>query len=145
MASAPRIDTGTLTSEVSIAAARLHRRLIAERAVDELSDTQSAVLSAITKNGPRTQRELSDLQRVTAPSMTQAVNSLAALGYVTREPDPSDGRKVLVTPTKRGEEVAAEGRRRHRTWLAGHLDSLSAAERDTLQKAAVILRGIADS
>jgi DNA-binding MarR family transcriptional regulator len=43
--------------------------------------------------------------------MAELVDSLQALGYVERRPDPDDGRAKLVRLTKTGREAIGEGRR----------------------------------
>jgi DNA-binding MarR family transcriptional regulator len=138
----PTIDE--LGTELRMAVGRLYRRLRAERADDQLGDTHSAVLGRLVKEGPQTLRQLSDHERVTPPSMNQTVNWLATAGYVVREADPSDGRKVLVTPTPTGTALALETRRRRHAWLNARLQMLSPPERQTLLAAARVLRGIAD-
>jgi hypothetical protein len=54
---------------------RLYRRLRAERAGDQISDSQLSVLALLVREGPRTLRELSDREHVTPPSMNQTVNA----------------------------------------------------------------------
>ena len=135
-------DLGT---ELRGAVVRLYRRLRAEKSDDQLSENLSVALGYLVKRGPLTLRELSDLERVAPPSMNQTVNALAALGYVERTPDPTDGRKVLISATDTGAEVGLATRRRRHEWLGGHLDQLTDAERATLLEAARIIRTIADS
>jgi len=127
------------------AVGRMYRRLRAERGSDELNDTQFTVLAMVTREGPRTPSELGTFAGVTPPSMHQAIGCLVDAGLVVREPDPHDGRKVLVVPTATGEQFADEVRRRRHEWLGARLDALSPEERQTLAAAARILRDIADS
>ena len=137
-------DTEDLGAEVRSGVARLYRRLRAERADDRWSDTQLAVLNALMRRGPQSLRELSNREQVTPPSMNQAVNGLAQAGYVVREADPEDGRRVLLSATAEGERVASELRQRRNAWLDGRLGALTAVERSTLLDAARILRRIAE-
>jgi DNA-binding MarR family transcriptional regulator len=137
-------DTDDLGAELRGGVARLYRRLRAERADDRWSDTQLAVLNTLMRRGPQSLRELSDRERVTPPSMNQAVNGLADAGYVVRTPDPEDGRRVLLSATAEGERVASELRQRRNAWLDGRLAALTAEERSTLLAAARIQRRIAE-
>lgn len=130
--------------ELRTAIARLYRRLRAEKADDQLGDTHSSVLMLLTREGPRTLRQLSDFARVTPPSMSQTVNSLAAAGYVVRRKDPADRRKVLLVPTAAGIALAGETSRRRHDWLGQQLEGLSNADNQSLVKATRILRKIAD-
>ncbi len=88
-----------LATDLQGAVARIYRRVKAEMSDDQLGQTQSTVLSYVTKHGPQTLRALSERERVTPPAMNQTVNALQAAGLVTRGPDPTDGRKVLVAAT----------------------------------------------
>jgi DNA-binding MarR family transcriptional regulator len=142
---APEATVEELGRELTVAIARLHRRLRAEKADDQMPDTQSSVLAFLTREGPHTLRQLSDRERVTPPSMNQTVNSLAEAGYVVRQQDPTDGRKVLFVPTPAGVALAAETRRLRHAWLNAHLQDLPPETLRTLLDAARTLRQIADA
>jgi DNA-binding MarR family transcriptional regulator len=76
--------------------------------------------------------------------MNRRVNALEAGGYVTREGSPDDGRKVVVRVTAEGEAFVTETRRRREQWLAKRTRELTAAQRETLRQASVIMRDLAD-
>ncbi len=130
--------------ELRRAVARFYRRLIAERADDQLSDTQGAVLSLIVREGPRTINALSEHERVTPPSMNQVVNALVARGYAERQRDEVDRRRVLVSPTAAGAEVAHATIRHRHEWMHGQLERLTTGERKALARAATLMRRMAD-
>jgi DNA-binding MarR family transcriptional regulator len=77
--------------------------------------------------------------------MNQTVNSLAQAGYVARQGDPDDGRKVILVATANGVALIEETRRRRHAWLNARLRELSADERAILSRAAGIISKIADS
>ena len=131
--------------ELRSAIARIARRLRAENADDQLGSTQLTVVMLLAREGPHTLSELSDFVRVTPPSMNQTVNSLASLGFVRREPDAHDGRKVLVVATPAGLAYANETSRRRHEWLSDQLEGISDADQRALVKATGILRRIADA
>jgi DNA-binding MarR family transcriptional regulator len=131
--------------QVRRAVGRLYRRLRFERSDDTLGDTPSSVLATLARRGAHSLRELSEREHVTPPAMNQTMNSLVASGYVVREPDPTDGRKVFFVATADGIAMAAQTRHRRHSWLNNQLAQLSPAERNTLQEAAQILRRIADA
>jgi DNA-binding MarR family transcriptional regulator len=124
---------------------RLYRRLRAEKASDQISDSQLSVLALLVREGPRTLRELSDREHVTPPSMNQTVNALEDARYVARKADPDDGRKVILVATAKGAALVAEARYRRHAWLTAQLQALSAGERRTLSAATGIIGKIADS
>lgn len=59
------------------------------------------------QHGPCTQATLASTLAVTPRTVTGLVDALAATGFVTREPHPTDRRAALVTLTAHGREVAA--------------------------------------
>jgi len=140
-----RLSTHDLSTALRIAVARLSRRLRAEKEDDELSDSQTAILAYLVREGPGTIGRLSEYERVTPPSMNRTVNRLEEAGYVERTADQADGRKVVVVPTERGVELVAETRRRRDAWLHQRLRTLSPEQRAILAQAADIIRGLAES
>lgn len=77
-----------------------------------LSWTDAWLLGRITDTGPVRLSELADWQEVDRSTMTTQVRRLEVLGLVDREPDPRDGRAVLVRATRAG---AARHRRTKQT------------------------------
>lgn len=140
-----RLSTHDLSTALRIAVARLSRRLRAEKEDDELSDSQTAILAYLVREGSGTIGRLSEYERVTPPSMNRTVNRLEEAGYVERTADQTDGRKVVVVPTERGVELVAETRRRRDAWLHQRLRTLSPEQRAILAQAADIIRELAES
>ncbi|MDF2442631.1 MAG: hypothetical protein JWR01_834 [Subtercola sp.] len=124
---------------------RVSRRLRAEKADNELSDSQSAILGYLWKNGSSTPGALAAFERVTPPSMNRTINAVVDAGYALRTPSADDGRKVMVSLTDTGAALVAETRRRRNAWLNQRLAELSPDERSTLGRAATVLRELADS
>ncbi len=136
---------GAEASNLRMATFRLARRLRAQRAVDSMSDGQFAVLAALKVHGPHTLGELAERERVTAPSMNRTVNCLEESGWLTRTPDEADRRKVNIDLTAAGLEIVDETVRRRDAWLEDALASLSDEDRDVLQRAAELMRTVADT
>jgi DNA-binding MarR family transcriptional regulator len=137
--------THEASAALRVAVARLNRRLRAEKAVDDISDSQYSVLAYLVREGPRAVGQLSDFERVTPPSMNRTVNCLVDAGYAERLSTPEDGRKVLVQTTESGRALVAETRRRRDAWLVQRLDELAPAQRDVVTEATAIIRALADS
>lgn len=131
-------------SNLRMATFRLARRLRAQRAVDSMSDGQFAVLAALKVHGPHTLGELAERERVTAPSMNRTVNCLEESGWLTRTPDEDDRRKVNIDLTAEGLAIVDETVRRRDAWLEDALASLSDEDREVLQRAAELMRAVAD-
>lgn len=134
---------GALAGELRGAIGVSHRRIRNRRGAADLPDAQFTVLAVLLREGPMTPGALADREHVQPPTMTRTVNALVELGFVTKEPHPTDGRLVLVRPTAAGESEVRETRRRRDDWLAQQLKNLTADERSTLAEAAVLLRRIA--
>src|SRR5918994_7048004 len=79
----------------------LHRRL-AERGHPDVRPAHGYAFQAIGADGA-TASELGVRLNVTKQAAGQMVDELTRLGYVTREPDPDDGRRRLVQLTPRGD------------------------------------------
>ena len=126
-----------------MATLRLARRLRAEKADDDLSDGQLAVLGSLFVHGPHTLGALAEREHISAPSMNRTVNCLESLGYLAREADPDDRRKVNISLTDSGSTVVTETTKKRDRWLTRQLRELDAEERATLASAAEILRRLA--
>ncbi len=133
---------GALAGELRGAIGVSHRRIRARRGAADLPDAQFTVLAVLLREGPLTPGALADREHVQPPTMTRTVNTLVDLGFVTKEPHPTDGRLVVVRLTAAGESEVRETRRRRDDWLAQQLKNLTAHERSTLAEAAVLLRRI---
>jgi len=122
---------------------RLTRRLRAEKADNELTDGELAVLGALHGGGPRTLGVLAALERVSPPSMNRTVNRLEAAGYVVRTVDEHDRRKANITLTDAGASVVKETVKKRDAWLSVQLRALSPDDRAVLAQAAEIMRRLA--
>jgi DNA-binding MarR family transcriptional regulator len=72
---------------------------------DGLTVSRAHLLWELRQRGPTTQRELADALHVSARTITGLVDGLAATGFVTREPHPTDRRATLVTFTEHGATI----------------------------------------
>lgn len=99
---------------------------------------QFSVLARL-EEAPRTPRELADIEKVSAPSMSRTVACLVDMGYVDRHDDPSDGRQVILSLTAEGLSVLRVTRRRRDEWMANRLNGLDAEELEILRRAGEIL------
>jgi DNA-binding MarR family transcriptional regulator len=97
-------------------------------AKEGLTVSRVTLLWTLRQIGPCSQRALAQALGVSARTITGLVDGLAATGFVTREPHPTDRRAALVTFTAKGEQTVAaqeEGQRE----LAGQLFGGMPAER----------------
>jgi DNA-binding MarR family transcriptional regulator len=68
----------------------------------QLSFTQQVGLAHIADDGPLRLQALARRIGTTAATATRTTDALEAAGLVARSPDPTDGRGVLISPTKLG-------------------------------------------
>jgi DNA-binding MarR family transcriptional regulator len=147
--SSDSVVAATIPDAETIAALRsavlvLARRLRRQRADDDLSATEVAVLGRIYRDGASTPGALARAEHVQPPSMTRIIERLEQREYLRRDPDPSDGRQVLVSGTARGQKFIEDSRALRTRWLATQIDKLDVEDRAALAAAAPALARLAD-
>lgn len=76
----------------------------------DIREAHLQVFGAIDWGGTRL-TELAARANMTPPSMAELVDELEMLGYLERQPDPTDGRAKLIRPTRKGRRILAEALR----------------------------------
>lgn len=126
--------------EVRAVISRLRRRILNASEDEDLTLGQASVLARLSGKSGVTASELAAAEGVRHQSITATVAALAAMGLVTRAPDPEDGRRLLITPTGEGDRRVRVGRQARTEWLAGRLqDNCTEAERETVLAAMAVL------
>jgi DNA-binding MarR family transcriptional regulator len=95
-----------------------------------LAGTQRLALSMLVADSPLRLRALAERLGTTDATASRTVDALVALDLVRREPDPTDGRGVLVVATPRAVELVAERRTRLVATLEQGLAEMSRADRE---------------
>jgi DNA-binding MarR family transcriptional regulator len=132
-----------LADQLHSAAIHLLRRLRTVDTASGLTAPRLSALSVIVFGGPLTLGALAAAEQVRPPTMTRLVSALERDGLVTREPDPKDGRQVLLRATPAGRQLLEEGRNRRTASLAHRLAALPPADLSQLQQAAALLERLA--
>jgi DNA-binding MarR family transcriptional regulator len=145
----PKIAEAAVGAENSVedliqATAQLVRRLRAEASGDELTWSQTVVLSQLEKHGPATTADLARNESVKPQSMSATLAALEERGLVERGQHPTDGRQILFGITNAGSAIRKARRRLKRTWLSGALAQLTQAELRALLGAAEPMRKLAN-
>jgi DNA-binding MarR family transcriptional regulator len=134
----------SVASDLRVVIGQLVRRLRAERRGLPLA--QVIVLGRLDRTGPAGVSDLAAEERVRPQSMAATVAALADAGFVSRTPDPADGRRVLIGLTPAGADALAADRRRREDWLSDAIRrDLTVEERRTLVAATALLARIAAS
>jgi DNA-binding MarR family transcriptional regulator len=84
---------------------------LAANGYGDVTPAQSALLRNLGEDGARPS-ELAALAGVTRQAITKLVDELERLDLVRREPDPEDGRGVIIRYTDRGRAGVAIARKR---------------------------------
>jgi DNA-binding MarR family transcriptional regulator len=130
--------------EVRVVFSRLRRRLKESYDNEGLTPSQTAALSRLSKEGPRSASDLAAVERVRPQSMAATLAVLEERGLIQRRPDPRDGRRQLVSPTDAGQAFLADKRRAGEEWLARSLhDGCTERERATIVEAMALLDRLA--
>lgn len=111
----------------------VRRAMLSDR-VDDLSTTDEWLLRRIIDVGPVRLSDLAAWQAVDRSTMTSQVRHLEGLGLVSREPDPSDRRASLVSPTFVGRRLHGTNVARARMVLDQLLEDWSETDRADLAR-----------
>ena len=94
-----------------------------------LSMGESPVLAYICRSeDPLTPSDLAKRLGYSRSRMTRILDALAAKGYITREQDKSDGRKIIILATDAGRKYSSESRAEGVGNLAENLSVLGEAD-----------------
>jgi DNA-binding MarR family transcriptional regulator len=133
-------DIAPLAADLRIAVGELIRRL---RSENLFPLTQTWVLGRLDREGAQSVSDLAQALRVRPQSMAQTIGDLEAEGMVARNPDPNDRRRALVSLTPAGRARIEEDRAVREGWLVKALEELPEADRETIERAVVILSRLA--
>jgi DNA-binding MarR family transcriptional regulator len=112
MPSDPDLDQVADTLRLSVGL--LRRRLRQAQVEGELTLPETAALARLDRGGPTTPGDLAKEEQISPQSMGATLAGLELRGLIERRPDPSDGRRALMSPTGAGLE-ALRNRRNART------------------------------
>ena len=133
--------TAELSRGLSFAIGRANRRMLA--AGQGLGQGHLNALATIFRSGPIRPGDLAQREFVSAPTMTRTLRDLEKLGLVTRQPDASDGRSILVSVTADGEHEVLRARSARGELLAELLAKLEPDQVATLRDALPALERLA--
>lgn len=138
--SPPYLPDQAAVARLRLVVARLYRQMA--QASGEARDLTMAQLSALARTeeyGPLRMGELAAHERVAVPSLTRTARPLAAAGLIRKEPDPSDGRSMLVEITPEGRELLGRIRRERSELLARRMSRLTDGQSQALLAALPVL------
>ncbi|WP_405774784.1 MarR family winged helix-turn-helix transcriptional regulator [Streptomyces sp. NBC_00859] len=134
------VDSVRMAADLRACLGPLVRRLRQVRPDGELTLSQTSVLVRLDREGPATPGRLAEAEGIRAQSMCTIVTALHERGLVARDPDPDDGRRVVVSLTAAGAEGLRGARKERARRLTVAIDEeLTADEREQLAAALPLL------
>ncbi|GBE65436.1 MarR family transcriptional regulator [Mycobacterium sp. MFM001] len=124
---------------------RLRRRMREVATDDDLTPSQTAVLTRLWKDGPTSASVLASAERVRPQSMAATLTALDRHGLIRRAPDPEDGRRQVISLTAAGRRRAENHRQLRGEWLARAMqEQYSEEERRVILEALSLLERLTD-
>ena len=97
-----------------------------------ITPTQWAALSKLAETGPCSQNQLGCLTAMDVATIKGVIDRLTARGLTETSQDPEDGRRLLVSLTRAGQQLAEKGAPNALGITRETLAPLDARERETL-------------
>jgi len=96
---------------------------------------QVSVLEAIKRRPGITAARIAELERISAPAMSNHLARMEKASLIERTRGDIDRRRVGLALTAEGEKVLRSVRKRRTAWLAARLEKLDEAERAAIEQA----------
>src|SRR6476469_8013430 len=138
-------SAATTAREVKVVFSRLRRRTYGLALSDDLSGSQAGVLARLHNEGPSSASALASAEAISHQGIGAILAVLETRGYIQRSPDPTDGRRQLVSLTAAGVAQADSTTTAREEWLARALqDRLTEDERRVVRNAMALLNRLAE-
>ena len=98
---------------------------------------QFGVLCVLMDTQGLTITDISRQLNISKQQMTNIIDKLVSAGYVSKEPDPVDRRRLVITISRKGRKLLEEHMEQFRQRFESHAQNLT---RDERQELATILR-----
>src|SRR5215510_11129687 len=109
-----------------------HAAIFARDIGINLTPTQWAALAKLAETGPCSQNQLGRLTAMDVATIKGVIDRLSARGLTETSPDPDDGRRLLVSLTRAGQQMAEKAAPNALAISRETLAPLDARERETL-------------
>src|SRR5450755_1878394 len=109
-----------------------HATIFARDIGINLTPTQWAALAKLLESGPCSQNQLGRLTAMDVATIKGVIDRLTARGLTETSPDPADGRRLLVSLTRAGQQMAEKAAPSALAITKETLAPLDPKERETL-------------
>jgi DNA-binding MarR family transcriptional regulator len=109
-----------------------HATIFAREIGINLTPTQWAALAKLNETGPCSQNQLGRLTSMDVATIKGVIDRLSARGLTETSADPDDGRRLLVSLTRAGQQLAEKAAPNALLITKETLAPLDARERETL-------------
>lgn len=111
----------------------------------QLSLTERSTMGLLYPDSRLAPSEIARIEKVTTQSMSQVINHLVELEYISRTPDDADKRKTILRLTDTGCRRVESARQEKAEWLAQMLyQRITPQEKEILMESINILAKIID-
>ena len=111
-----------------------HSAIFARDIGTNLTPTQWAALSKLAETGPCSQNQLGRLTAMDVATIKGVIDRLSARGLTETSPDPEDGRRLLVSLTRAGQQLSEKVAPNALAITRETLAPLDAKEREALME-----------
>ena len=133
-----------IATRLRISVGAFVRRARETSAAGDLTGPELTVLSRLDRSGPATTAELARREQITPQAVGATIAGLEQHRLVTRTPDPTDGRRSIITLTPAGRTAVVQGRSAIVDGMVTALDeSFTAEEIAILDAAAPLIERLA--
>jgi DNA-binding MarR family transcriptional regulator len=109
-----------------------HATIFAREIGINLTPTQWAALAKLVETGPCSQNQLGRLTAMDVATIKGVIDRLTARGLTETGPDPADGRRLVVSLTRAGQQLVEKAAPNALAISRETLAPLDARERETL-------------
>jgi DNA-binding MarR family transcriptional regulator len=135
-----------LAADVRVGFGRLKRRLREEGGAAEVTPSQASALGQLEKLGPATVTELAQAEGVRPQSMGATIGTLEAAGFIVGVPDPTDGRRTILSLSPMAVEKFSANRTAREGWLFHAIqETLTSDEKRDLARGFAVLAKLVES
>jgi DNA-binding MarR family transcriptional regulator len=136
-------ETEVVARALLLCVGLLRRRLRQAPVAGGLTFPETAALGRLDRGGPAAAADLARKEQISPQAMGATLAELETRGLVKRQPDPTDGRRILLSISATGSRALNKRRNARVEQLAAGLEDFTEAELRQLADAAPLIERLA--